>query len=103
VAATKKLLHRLRLQLTDIDVVELKRGVRLAIPGSVASVWTAGRRSARQRAGGAIALGHPLGAERRTDGDYVASSVGAPPPRRALWHHVYWGRPSIAMVIERVT
>src|SRR5882724_1211620 len=92
VAATEKLLHRLRLQLTAIDVVELNEAFAsqslavlraLGLPDDAAHV-NAGRRD-RPRPS--------TRRERRTAGDYGASSVGAPRRAPRAMHHVYWGRP----------
>src|SRR5882724_3349499 len=103
VAATKKLLHRLRLQLTDIDVVELNEAFAsqslavlraLGLPDDAAHV---------NAQGGAIALGHPLGASGARMVTTALHQLERRGARRALCTMCIGVGQGIAMVIERVT
>jgi len=103
VAATKKLFHRLRLQLTDIDVVELNEAFAsqslavlraLGLPDDAAHV---------NAQGGAIALGHPLGASGARMVTTALHQLERRGARRALCTMCIGVGQGIAMVIERVT
>ncbi|HWS63301.1 MAG TPA: 3-oxoadipyl-CoA thiolase [Steroidobacteraceae bacterium] len=103
VAATEKLLHRLRLQLTAIDVVELNEAFAsqslavlraLGLPDDAAHV---------NAQGGAIALGHPLGASGARLVTTALHQLERRGARRALCTMCIGVGQGIAMVIERVT
>jgi acetyl-CoA acetyltransferase len=59
--ASKKLAARLGIPVAKIDVIELNEAFASGARG-VARPWLSRRRGTRESNGGAIALGHPLGA-----------------------------------------
>ena len=103
VAATRKLLERLRLTLTNIDVIELNEAFAsqsLAVLRTLGLPDDAPRVNAQ---GGAIALGHPLGASGArlvTTAVYQLERGGG---RRALCTMCIGVGQGIAMVIERTS
>jgi acetyl-CoA acyltransferase len=103
VAATRKLLARLRLELRDMDVIELNEAFAsqslavlraLGIPDDAAHVNTQG---------GAIALGHPLGASGARLITTALNQLEYKGGRRALCTMCIGVGQGIAMVIERVS
>ena len=103
VAATKKLLQRLRLQMSDLDLVELNEAFAaqalavlrgLGIPDDAAHV---------NAQGGAIALGHPLGASGARLVMTAMHQLERNGARRALCTMCIGVGQGIAMVIERVS
>jgi len=103
VAATRKLLDRLALKLTDIDVIELNEAFasqalavlrELGLPDNAAHV---------NAQGGAIALGHPLGASGARLVTTALHQLERSGGRRALCTMCIGVGQGIAMVIERVT
>ena len=102
VAATRKLLSRLKLDLKDIDVIELNEAFasqslavlrELGIPDAAAHV---------NAQGGAIALGHPLGASGARLVTTAVNQLERRAGRRALCTMCIGVGQGIAMVIERV-
>jgi acetyl-CoA acyltransferase len=101
VAATLKLLERLRLKLTDFDVIELNEAFasqslavlrRLGLPDDAAQV---------NAQGGAIALGHPLGASGARLVTTALHQLERGGGRRALCTMCIGVGQGIAMVIDR--
>jgi acetyl-CoA acyltransferase len=102
VAATRKLLARLDLKLADVDVIELNEAFAsqslavlrtLGIPDDAAHV---------NAQGGAIALGHPLGASGARLVTTALNQLERSGARRALCTMCIGVGQGIAMVIERV-
>jgi acetyl-CoA C-acetyltransferase/acetyl-CoA acyltransferase len=102
VAATRKLLTRLGLKLADIDLIELNEAFaaqalavlrELGIPDDAAHV---------NRQGGAIALGHPLGASGARLAATALYQLERYRGRRALCTMCIGVGQGIAMVIERL-
>jgi 3-oxoadipyl-CoA thiolase len=102
VAATRKLLSRLKLTLGDIDVIELNEAFasqalavlrELGIPDDAAHV---------NAQGGAIALGHPLGASGARLVTTAINQLERGGGRRSLCTMCIGVGQGIAMVIERV-
>jgi acetyl-CoA acyltransferase len=103
VAATRKLLKRLSLTLADIDLIELNEAFaaqalavlrELEIPDDAAHV---------NRQGGAIALGHPLGASGARLATTALHQLERSGGRRALCTMCIGVGQGIAMVIERLS
>ncbi len=101
-AATRKLLSRLKLTLRDIDVIELNEAFasqalavlrELGIPDDAAHV---------NAQGGAIALGHPLGASGARLVTTAVNQLERRGGRRSLCTMCIGVGQGIAMVIERV-
>ena len=102
IAATRKLLSRLKLTLKDIDVIELNEAFasqalavlrKLGIPDDAAHV---------NAQGGAIALGHPLGASGARLVTTAINQLERGGGRRSLCTMCIGVGQGIAMVIERV-
>jgi len=102
VAATRKVLARLGLQLADIDLIELNEAFasqalavlrELGIPDDAAHV---------NSQGGAIALGHPLGASGARLATTAVRQLERGAGRRALCTMCIGVGQGIAMVLERV-
>jgi 3-oxoadipyl-CoA thiolase len=102
IAATRKLLGRLALSLRDLDVIELNEAFasqalavlrKLEIPDDAAQV---------NAQGGAIALGHPLGASGARLVTTAVNQLERGGGRRALCTMCIGVGQGIAMVIERV-
>ncbi len=102
VAATRKLLARIGMQLADIDLIELNEAFAaqalavlrdLGIPDDAAHV---------NAQGGAIALGHPLGASGARLVTTALHQLERSGGRRALCTMCIGVGQGIAMVIERV-
>src|ERR1700730_3124605 len=102
IAATRKLLSRLKLALEEIDVIELNEAFasqalavlrELGIPDDAAHV---------NAQGGAIALGHPLGASGARLVTTAINQLERGGGRRALCTMCIGVGQGIAMVIERV-
>jgi 3-oxoadipyl-CoA thiolase len=102
IAATRKLLSRLKLTLKDIDVIELNEAFasqalavlrELGIPDDAAHV---------NAQGGAIALGHPLGASGARLVTTAINQLERGGGRRALCTMCIGVGQGIAMVVERV-
>jgi 3-oxoadipyl-CoA thiolase len=102
IAATRKLLGRLALNLRDMDVIELNEAFasqalavlrELGIPDDAAHV---------NAQGGAIALGHPLGASGARLVTTAVNQLERGGGRRALCTMCIGVGQGIAMVIERV-
>jgi 3-oxoadipyl-CoA thiolase len=102
IAATRKLLGRLTLSLRDMDVIELNEAFasqalavlrELGIPDDAAHV---------NAQGGAIALGHPLGASGARLVTTAVNQLERGGGRRALCTMCIGVGQGIAMVIERV-
>jgi 3-oxoadipyl-CoA thiolase len=101
-AATRKLLSRLKLTLKDVDVIELNEAFasqalavlrELGIPDDAAHV---------NAQGGAIALGHPLGASGARLVTTAVNQLERGGGRRSLCTMCIGVGQGIAMVIERV-
>ena len=99
VPATRKLLARLGLSVADLDLVELNEAFAAqAIP----CIRELGLDPARVNvSGGAIALGHPLGAQRRTDDRHAGPRPRRTGGRYGLATMCIGVGQGIAMVIER--
>jgi 3-oxoadipyl-CoA thiolase len=102
IAATRKLLSRLKLTLKDVDVIELNEAFasqalavlrELGIPDDAAHV---------NAQGGAIALGHPLGASGARLLTTAINQLERGGGRRSLCTMCIGVGQGIAMVIERV-
>jgi 3-oxoadipyl-CoA thiolase len=102
IAATRKLLSRLKLTLKDVDVIELNEAFasqalavlrELGIPDDAAHV---------NAQGGAIALGHPLGASGARLVTTAVNQLERGGGRRSLCTMCIGVGQGIAMVIERV-
>lgn len=102
VAATLKLLNRLKLELSDIDLIELNEAFasqalavlrELRLPDDAANV---------NAQGGAIALGHPLGASGARLVTTAVNQLEWRGARRALCTMCIGVGQGIAMVVERV-
>jgi 3-oxoadipyl-CoA thiolase len=102
IAATRKLLSRLKLTLRDVDVIELNEAFasqalavlrELGIPDDAAHV---------NAQGGAIALGHPLGASGARLVTTAINQLERGGGRRALCTMCIGVGQGIAMIIERV-
>ena len=102
IAATRKLLSRLKLTLRDVDVIELNEAFasqalavlrELGIPDDAAHV---------NAQGGAIALGHPLGASGARLVTTAINQLERGGGRRSLCTMCIGVGQGIAMVIERV-
>jgi 3-oxoadipyl-CoA thiolase len=102
VAATRKVLARLGLELADIDLIELNEAFasqalavlrELGIPDDAAHV---------NPQGGAIALGHPLGASGARLATTAVRQLARGAGRRALCTMCIGVGQGIAMVLERV-
>jgi acetyl-CoA acetyltransferase len=102
IAATRKLLGRLALNLRDMDVIELNEAFasqalavlrELGVPDDAAHV---------NAQGGAIALGHPLGASGARLVTTAVNQLERGGGRRALCTMCIGVGQGIAMVIERV-
>jgi 3-oxoadipyl-CoA thiolase len=102
IAATRKLLSRLKLTLRDVDVIELNEAFasqalavlrELGIPDDAAHV---------NAQGGAIALGHPLGASGARLLTTAINQLERGGGRRSLCTMCIGVGQGIAMVIERV-
>jgi 3-oxoadipyl-CoA thiolase len=102
IAATRKLLSRLKLTLKDVDVIELNEAFasqalavlrELGIPDDAAHV---------NAQGGAIALGHPLGASGARLVTTAINQLERGGGRRSLCTMCIGVGQGIAMVIERV-
>jgi acetyl-CoA acyltransferase len=103
VAATRKLLTRLGLKLTDIDVVELNEAFASQAL-AVLRTWGIPDDAAHVNAqGGAIALGHPLGASGARLLTTALNQLERNGGRRALCTMCIGVGQGIAMVIERVS
>jgi 3-oxoadipyl-CoA thiolase len=102
VAATRKLLTRLKLTLSDVDLIELNEAFasqslavlrELGIPDDAAHV---------NAQGGAIALGHPLGASGARLVTTAINQLERSGGRRSLCTMCIGVGQGIAMIIERV-
>jgi len=102
VPATRKLLARLSLQLSDVDLIELNEAFaaqalavlrELGLPDDAAHV---------NPLGGAIALGHPLGASGARLATTAVHQLERSGGRRALCTMCIGVGQGIAMVVERV-
>jgi 3-oxoadipyl-CoA thiolase len=102
IAATRKLLSRLKLTLRDVDVIELNEAFasqalavlrELGIPDDAAHV---------NAQGGAIALGHPLGASGARLVTTAINQLERGGGRRSLCTMCIGVGQGIAMIIERV-
>ena len=102
IAATRKLLSRLKLTLRDIDVIELNEAFAsqaLAVLRELGIPDDAGHVNAQ---GGAIALGHPLGASGARLLTTAVNQLERGGGRRSLCTMCIGVGQGIAMVIERV-
>jgi 3-oxoadipyl-CoA thiolase len=102
IAATRKLLTRLKVALQDIDVIELNEAFAsqaLAVLRALGIPDDAPHVNAQ---GGAIALGHPLGASGARLATTAVNQLERTGGRRALCTMCIGVGQGIAMVIERV-
>ena len=89
IPATRRILEKSGLKLDDIDLIEINEAF-----ASVVLAWMHEIHPDMERVnvnGGAIALGHPLGASGGQDYDHLTARIGA--SRRALWstnHVLFW-------------
>lgn len=102
VAATRKLLSRLRLELSDFDVIELNEAFASQALAVLRELKLADDAAHVNAQGGAIALGHPLGASGARLVTTAVNQLERDGGRRALCTMCIGVGQGIAMVIERV-
>jgi acetyl-CoA acetyltransferase family protein len=103
IAATRKLLGRLDVPLADIDVIELNEAFASQSLAVLRSLGLADDAAHVNAQGGAIALGHPLGASGARLVTTALNQLERKGGRRALCTMCIGVGQGIAMVIERVT
>jgi 3-oxoadipyl-CoA thiolase len=103
VAATRKLLARLRLELTDIDTIELNEAFASQSLAVLRSLGLPDDAPHVNALGGAIALGHPLGASGARLVATALKQLERNGTRRALCTMCIGVGQGIAMVLERVS
>ena len=103
VAATNKLLQRLRLQMSDLDLVELNEAFAAQALAVLRSLGIPDDAAHVNAQGGAIALGHPLGASGARLVMTAMHQLERNGARRALCTMCIGVGQGIAMVIERVS
>jgi acetyl-CoA acyltransferase len=103
VAATLKLLERLNLKLTDIDLIELNEAFASQALAVLRSLGLPDDAPYVNAQGGAIALGHPLGASGARLVTTALRQLERGGGRRALCTMCIGVGQGIAMVIERVS
>jgi acetyl-CoA acetyltransferase len=99
VAATRKVLARLGLELNDIDLIELNEAFASQ---ALAELGIADDAAHVNPLGGAIALGHPLGASGARLATTALRQLERGGGRRALCTMCIGVGQGIAMVLERV-
>jgi 3-oxoadipyl-CoA thiolase len=102
VAATRKLLPRLGLTLADIDLIELNEAFASQALAVLRELGLADDAANVNRQGGAIALGHPLGASGARLATTALRQLERNGGRRALCAMCIGVGQGIAMVIERL-
>jgi acetyl-CoA C-acetyltransferase/acetyl-CoA acyltransferase len=102
VAATRKLISRLELKLTDFDVIELNEAFASQSLAVLRSLGIADDAPHVNAQGGAIALGHPLGASGARLVTTALNQLERSGGHRALCTMCIGVGQGIAMVIERV-
>jgi 3-oxoadipyl-CoA thiolase len=102
VAATRKLLSRLRLALSDFDVIELNEAFASQALAVLRELKLADDAAQVNAQGGAIALGHPLGASGARLVTTAVNQLERNGGRRALCTMCIGVGQGIAMAIERV-
>ena len=102
IGATRKLLARLKLQLADIDVIELNEAFAAQALAVLRDFRVADDAAHVNAQGGAIALGHPLGASGARLLTTAVHQLERTGGRRALCTMCIGVGQGIAMVIERV-
>jgi 3-oxoadipyl-CoA thiolase len=103
VAATQKLLRRLDLRLADIDLIELNEAFAAQALAVLRELGIADDAAHVNAQGGAIALGHPLGASGARLVATAINQLERSGARRALCTMCIGVGQGIAMVIERIT
>jgi len=101
VAATHKLMDRLRLAITDFDIIELNEAFASQSLAVLRSLGLADDATNVNAQGGAIALGHPLGASGARLVTTALNQLERGGGRRALCTMCIGVGQGIAMVIER--
>ncbi len=102
VAATRKLLARLKLSLVDVDLIELNEAFAAQALAVLRELGIADDAAHVNRQGGAIALGHPLGASGARLAATAVRQLERGAGRRALCTMCIGVGQGIAMVIERI-
>jgi len=102
VAATRKLLSRLKLTLKDIDVIELNEAFASQALAVLRELGISDDAAHVNAQGGAIALGHPLGASGARLVTTAINQLERGGGRRSLCTMCIGVGQGIAMVIERV-
>ena len=102
-AATNKLLERLRLQMSDLDIVELNEAFAAQALAVLRRLGVSDDAAHVNAQGGAIALGHPLGASGARLVMTAMHQLERNGARRALCTMCIGVGQGIAMVIERVS
>jgi acetyl-CoA acyltransferase len=102
VAATRKVLARLRLELKDIDLIELNEAFASQALAVLRELRISDDAAHVNPQGGAIALGHPLGASGARLATTALRQLERGAGRRALCTMCIGVGQGIAMVIERV-
>ena len=102
VPASKKALARAGLTLTDIDVIEINEAFATQVLACLRGLEPAVRRQPRQPNGGAIAVGHPLGASGARIALTAARQLQRTGGRYALVTMCVGVGQGIAAVLERV-
>ena len=101
VAATRKLLDRLGLRLADIDLIELNEAFAAQALAVLRELGIADDAAHVNAQGGAIALGHPLGASGARLVSTALHQLERGGGRRALCTMCIGVGQGIAMLIER--
>ena len=102
VAATRKLLARLGIELADIDLIELNEAFASQALAVLRELGIADDAAHVNPQGGAIALGHPLGASGARLATTAVRQLERGGGRRALCTMCIGVGQGIAMVLERV-
>jgi len=102
VAATRKVLARLGLKLSDIDLIELNEAFASQALAVLRELGLSDDAAHVNPQGGAIALGHPLGASGARLATTALRQLERGAGRRALCTMCIGVGQGIAMVIERV-
>jgi len=102
VAATRKVLARLGLKLDDIDLIELNEAFASQALAVLRELGLADDAAHVNPQGGAIALGHPLGASGARLATTALRQLERGGGRRALCTMCIGVGQGIAMVLERV-
>lgn len=103
VAATLKLLSRLELKITDFDIIELNEAFASQALATLRELGVPDDAGFVNPLGGAIALGHPLGASGARLATTATYQLGRSGARRALCTMCIGVGQGIALALERVS